>query len=362
LTHDNRVDDGSKEHFAELEAKYSNLTFVEHTHEDTVVYLRKLMDHYEQRGIFSNILPKLKENLDKFERKELFDHSKTFLWLSSGMLYNKAIAASKGDVILVGPADFSYLFRLKDLEAHAKGRARNGHFYGKPNALWARLTNQNKEWLEKLTDEVYRGVGRENELYRWDSRELFKDYLQYPPKLEDFYIPDFRNNKLISWADPDCMTALQTYCVESMTKGGVQNIPGFHGVHVMTRATYDAIGGFTEEFYGRALADDKMTSLGRRFGGAALPSQFGFAWTFPGELLPTHGQGYPDGWQELAKERDPYYGKHPIPPHDTPVYLHDGILPAHEIAALANSLTIIGVVYFLRLLCNDYGIPDIKRW
>jgi len=336
MTHDDRVDDGSKDLFDTLRKKYDNLVFASNTHQDTVDYLEKLISHYETRGIFREILPGLKDNLLKFEKKELFDHSETFLWLSSGMMYNKAVSVSSGDKLLIGPGDFAYMFRLKELDDYISSHSKNGHFYGKPHAIWARMTNQDKAWLERGVDEVHKGA-LSNSPDRWDNRNMFKDYLKYPPQLEDFYIPDFRNNKLISWASEDCMNDLKTYCIESITKGGVQHIKGFHGVHTMTRKTYDAIGGFTEEFYGRASADDKMTALGRKFSQGSLPPQFSFAWTVPGEIIPDKGQGYPEDWEELLKAKDPFYETHPIPPHDALVYLHAGVVSDGDMLKLSSS-------------------------
>lgn len=335
LCHDDRVQDGSREHFEQLQKRHPNLKIIRNTHEDTVDYLRKVMDYYESKGVFDpQFRANLRTNLEKFARKELFDHKKSFLWLTSGLLYNKAVSIASGDVLVITPADFLYLYRLADLSNFVAANTRNGHFYSKPNAIWARVSNQEKEWLENHVKKVHSGIGA-REGYRWDNPEPFKDYLKCPPKLSDFYVPDFRNGELLSLSAPD-WAKIYRFNTQSFIDGGVQVIPGFHGMHCMSKKTYDAIGGFTEEYPGRAFPDDKMTYLGRTYGGGHLPYEFSVAWLGSMELPRKDSYGYRDDWQEVLDVADPQWKDHPIPPCHAHVYLHSGILPDHEMIKVLN--------------------------
>lgn len=337
LCHDDRVQDGSREHFEQLQKRHPNLKIIRNTHEDTVDYLRKVMDHYDSKGIFkAQLRADLRANVEKFARKELFDHKRSFLWLTSGLLYNKAVSISSGDTLVITPADFLYLFRLADLEAFVKVNSRAGHFYAKPNAVWARLNNQDPEWLKNHVDEIHRGIGF-REGYRWDSTQLFRDYLRYPPKLSDFSVPDFRHNIIMNLANLN-WGEVYRFNKEAFRDAGVQCIPGFHGYHCMSRKTFDAIGGFTEEWPSRAFPDDKMTFLGRRFPpGHALPHEFSVAWCGQAELCAYLGPGYSENWREKLKEVDPLHEQHPIPSADGPTYLHQGLLSNSQMMEAMNA-------------------------
>jgi hypothetical protein len=335
LTHDDRVDDGSKEYFELLQKKYSKLRITRSTYQDHVEYLERLFEYYERNNIFSpGLRSDLYKNVCRVRDRNLPGlHRRGFVWLTSGVLYNKAVSMSRGDTLVITPADFVYLFGLGRLERHVEQNKRDGCFYGKPNAVFARVTNQDHPWLRQHVQNVHDGIGH-REGYRWDSTSLFRDFLKCPPRLDELYVPDFRNNCLIRLADPASLDLLKRFSEESIRLGGVQCLPGFHGFHVMTRRAYDLIGGFTEEYFGRAFADDKMSVCGRKFlPGGALPEEFSVAWCGQYEVLPHHAQGYADGWRERLSQVDPFYGKHPIPAmvsgSDPGVfYLEDGIMPS----------------------------------
>lgn len=339
FTHDDRVNDGSSEYYTELQKRVPNIKIVKNTHEDTVFYLRKLMDYYDQTGKFSDGLRKdLRANVEKFSNRELFDHRKSFLWLTSGILYNKAVQASSGDLLIVTPADFIYGFKLRDLVDFVKTRMQNGLFYTKPYAIWGRLTNQALPWLQQHVQNVHNGIGY-REGYRYDSVELFKDYLKAPSSLDDMYLPDFRNNRIIRFSDPTAIDQMYIFNEQSVNHGGVQFIPDFHGFHFMTRAAYDKIGGFTECYYGRAFPDDVMTYLGKRVVPTSpVPPQFSVYWAGQYEVLPYHNYGYPSSWQEILKQKEGmYHEQHPVPSVDQPTYLHKGLVENSHMAVLVNS-------------------------
>ena len=334
LVHDDRVNDGSAEHFAALAVEFPRLKLITHTHEDTVDYLTKLVSYYDTKNILTkDIREAFKLNIVKFSKHELFNHQKAFLWLTSGVLYHKAVMASKGDTLIITPADFIYLFRLKDLQTIVETKKRDGHFYGKPNAIWARLSNDDPAWLKTYVNDLHNGVGT-REGYRWDTKELFRDYLKNPQTPENLSLCDVYRNRVIPLSEFGDFKQVYEFNNNSFRIGGVQAIPSFHGFHVMTRKTYDAIGGFTEEWYGRAFADDKMTRLGRQFGGGSLPYDISVAWCGQSEIVNSTPRPLPENWQETLRQVDPLCDEHPMSNRDMPKYLHEGVFSNNDVSAV----------------------------
>lgn len=326
IGHDDRVDDGSGEAFAGLSREFPNVKVATVTSDDTVRYLERVIRHYETNSLFTpGFRMGLWENFQKYKDLGFFDRKGAMLWLTPGRLYNKAVESAMGDVIVVTAGDFLYLFSLGELEGYVRSRARDGHFYAKPNAVWARASNQDRTWLENHVKTNVSG----------DSVEIFRDYTRQPHALQDLCIPDFKRRELICLADRQCLPRLSRCAVESI-EDGRQHLRAFHGFHVMTRKTFNAVGGFTEEFFGRALAEDKMTSLGGRYSSdICMPPQFSVAWCGQYEIEQTRGQGYARDWQVQLAKIDPYFGKHPLPGMDLPVYMHDGILTNSQMSELA---------------------------
>lgn len=331
LTQDCRVDDGSSGVFEELQKKYQNFRVVKHTEEDTIQYLYWLMELYETRqrwtGDFRNYL-RLRTEL--YARGLLCDPKERFLWLSSGILYNKAVQAARGDIVVVTPADFLYLFSLRELEEYVQARTVNGYFYSKPGAIWARISNSPKDWLLEQVDIIHKNNTNPNKTKHLTGENIFRDFLQYPSMPEDTYIADFRHNQLISMADPEVIDKMRIFARECFANPQDQLTgPSFHGVHVMTKKSWEYLGGFTEEFYGRAYADDKMTRRGdllhRKFGcSLALPYEFSIAWIGNGEYSPTRLTYYPAYHDRLRKARDPFWDTHPVPSGGHNTHLHEG--------------------------------------
>lgn len=332
ITLDDRVEDGSREEFAKLQQRFSNVKVVMHYAHESTEYLSRLLDYYDENKLFPEELRRMfRERFDQYKAGTLYDPADKFLWLSSGPLYNKAIKASKGDLIIVTPGDFLYLFRLKDVVHFVEQHQKDGVYYGKPNAVWARLTNYDVDWLKQHVQEVHDGK-QHRPGYRWDSEEVAIDYLRYPPKLSDFYVPDFRNNKLYPVDEPDFCLKMHEFCRQHIDENIIQHIRGFHGFHFMTRAAYEKIGGFTEEYFGRAWADDKMTYHGTHYingRGNRLPPHLSVLWTGQGEVIPERGPGYSFDIEARLKEIDEYYGKHPLPHRWNNVYLYDTSLYSH---------------------------------
>jgi hypothetical protein len=186
--------------------------------------------------------------------------------------------------------------------------------------------------------EVKDGKGGSN--YSNDSVHCVRDYLRYPSALCDVYIPNFISSQLISLDDENFLDKSKDFCqqhVEGLLSSKIQFIPNFHGFHIMSRTVFNATEGFTEEFCGRAFADDKMTTLGKRHGHPkTLPAHFSVAWCGQGELVPYRGKHYSAGWRDILKEIDIYYDKHPIPGEYHPTYLHQDLVSGTEMADKAS--------------------------
>lgn len=342
FTHDNRVNDGGSKFYAELSRKYPWFHVTEHTKQDTVDWLEWMLERYRQYDRFSALFRQcLEENLRKFKRDELIDPRKSFLWISSGILYNKAISLAQGDYLVVTPADFLYLFQLGDLERHLQSLNRTGLVYAKPNAIWTRISNSPRDWLEqKLIED------RNKTEHPFGSRmaDAQRDYVRYPSGPEDLYLADFRHGQLINLADPAFFSKMETYTRECFAHPDDQGLgPSFHGIHAMSRSAYKAIGGFTEGFYGRAFADDHMSHSGQQLArmnhrSYELPQRFSIGWIGQGEYLPGRFSYYEPGtYEQLLKTKDEYYGQHPIPGASGWEYLHHGY-PAEYVNNLSTEL------------------------
>lgn len=330
LTLDNRVLDGSEELFAALSEKYPNFRVVNHSRDDTVRYLQWLMGLYEMRQRFTgDFRGYLLANLIKYMDGSLVDERKEFLWLSSGILYNRAVMAAKSDIVIVTPADFLYLFSLADLENHVRQYMKQGYFYSKPGASWCNVSNAPVDWIKKEVETAYLN-NQDPSKPRMNVHNVFRDYLRYPSMPRDLYLADYRNNEVVQFTDPDFFNKMAKYLDECFANPSDQLITDcFHGVHVMTKQSWQHLGGFTEEFYGRAYADDKMTRRGdimhRLFGmPLALPKRFSVAWIGQGEYCPSRLSYYPENHKEVYEKSDPYFGLHPQPVGVAHKQLHEG--------------------------------------
>lgn len=225
ITHDNRTVDGTGRLLQEYQAEYKNLKVVPVGHPEIIAYLEKLLVFYEERQIFtSTIRAGLLQNLESYKQRKFFNPLDSFLWISSGPLYNRALREASGEALVISPSDFIYLFKLKDVEQHIRNNQVEGMFYSRFNGI---------------------RISRENILN----------------------------------VNPQDYPAL----IESTT--GDAFAQGHHGSHATTRKTLERIGYFTEAYYGRAVADNHMNARGHRLmdamgrpGMTALPKQFSMAW------------------------------------------------------------------------------------
>lgn len=308
LTLDDRVQDGSMEFLKDLQQEYPNLVVVSHTYDDTLGYLDRLLAYYDKNDLFSSSFRScLRSNLEKYKQGQLFDPTKSYLWMTSGVLYNKAVRSSCGDIIIVSPSDYIYLYGLRDLESYVTSRVREGLFYSKPNGLLSVLSNMSQDELQELADGpvvLNRSFGRD---------------LRRSIATSDLSVVDFSKNRVVSVADPNFLEKMGSLCCRELSrKDPVTLLRAYHGQHIMTRQTWKAIGGFTEEFYGRAWPDDKMSALGSAITGSQpyMPPRFSFSLC---SSYHVRSHGIPE---ELFRI-DPYASNRPLDWLNA-TYLHDG--------------------------------------
>jgi hypothetical protein len=130
VAHDDRVNDGSGELFKKLQNQYSTLKIVTHTKKQTIEYMETALNYYARKSLFNPDIRKgMRANLAKYKAGEFLNPAGQILWQSSGILYNKAVKEASGDIIIVTPGDFIYLFSLAELEDYVKKQSRGGLFY-----------------------------------------------------------------------------------------------------------------------------------------------------------------------------------------------------------------------------------------
>lgn len=241
LVDDRRFDDGSQETYEYLSERYTNFGYCTHTKVDAIIWLESLLESWSER-MPTEYLSQLVRNLELYKRDELFDPEKKFLWLSSGRLYNRAAELATGDTLIFTPADFLYMFSLAELEQFVNDRTVGGVFYAKPHAAWCKIKRP-----QRMT-----------------------------PSLSRTYFVHPEDSSTIPLDDPNLLPLFK-----DLLSAGQRHFPvsyGFHGFHVMTRQTYNTIGGFTEETYWRAVADNAMTAHGTGQMNVNLPPHIAVAW------------------------------------------------------------------------------------
>jgi hypothetical protein len=305
LVHDNRVDDGSAESFKDLQDEFGNLKVIENTWEDTLEWLNRLLDHYESLRIFPDEFRKtLKENLESLRNGTFLDPLNDLFWCSTGPLFNKAASIATGDILIFAPSDFIYSFNMQELEQYVISNRIDGIFYGKMNGLRDPISNEAPKLLNEAVNGPYIPDGN-----------LTRRYINYPSSLKDIYLLDWNNKDIISLSDPTYPTKMIDIC-RSVEKDSARYAKMHHGTHVITRKTFEIVGGFTEEFYGRAWAEDKMNSLAMRVfwkDCSTLPIQFSFNWVSSSEWTPGLGKEDPEVYPpEFLTNNDPWVFKHPI--------------------------------------------------
>ncbi len=278
-TWDSRVEDGSREVIEDLKAKYSNFKVVEFNRQDSIDYYSACVEYYKRRNLFPSDFRASLENTLEVYKNGTFPSSSSFMWVSLGPLYNKAIGISSGDILVVAPVDMVHLFSVSDVIHYGRANTdKQGLLYKKPNAIWARITNVPLENIQSKVELVQKQqIGS----YRWDHPNLFLSLFHTPCELKDIYLPNFAGNRITSLADPNIYSEMTAYCQDiiNLRPTETQWLQTFHGFHIMSRKFYNKIGGFTEEYYYRALPDDKMTYHGRAYNSPETPAHISTGWT-----------------------------------------------------------------------------------
>lgn len=270
-TLDNRVNDGSPEVFAALARKHPQFRYVEVTEDDVLHYLSRLVKWYATNGIFPQPFREhLLDRFHEFDAHGLPSSNEDYLWLALGFFYNQAIDMARGDILVVIPSDYIWTASLRMLESYVINYRQDGIFYGKLDGLRCPVSNEPKAVLEHAV----------NHMALPHPDGICRQYLRCPSALEDHYLVDFWNKKVTSLAEPNYRDVFIDLCRQLQSDGTWYN-KMHHGTHVMTRKMMDVIGGFTEEFYGRAWPDDKMNAHAMRLfwkDCSSLPLEFAFHW------------------------------------------------------------------------------------
>lgn len=307
-TWDSRLEDGSREVLEELKTRYLNFKVTEFGKQDATNYFDSCLSYYDSRNIFpSSFRSNLRETLELYKGGEYPEVSNSFLWVSLGPLYNRAIQISSGDILVVAPVDMIHLFTVKDIYSEVitnKEYCKTGRFYKKPNALFTRITNLPKEVIEFRMAQVQQGQVAS---YRWDHPDLFLSLFHTPSDLKDVYLPHFAGNRSTSLDDPNFPNEARSYCkdVINLRPTETQWLQQFHGFHIMSKKFYDKVGGFTEEYYYRALPDDKMTYHGRAFNSCEMPAHMSTGWVGHFAYEPDR-LSYPPNHVETYRAKEPY--------------------------------------------------------
>jgi hypothetical protein len=320
VAHDNRCEDGTGEMLKSLQEEYCNIKVRTVSNKETIEYLRNMVHNLDKVGIFEpGLRNHMRYRIEQYAAGELVDPTKEFLWMSSGRLYNMAVEMSSGNNLVITPGDFIYLFKLNQLDMFMDSHSVDDILYGKPGAVWTKITNMDPDWLRQYVVDVCKGTIKSGE-YRYSSDDVYRDYLRLPSSPSNMYLPDFRRGTILNLENNDLFfLRAADICKESFEDNLVQRSTEFHGFHFMTRKTFDIIGGFEEVYSGRAVADNKMTELGRNYEhGVKFPPQLSVAWERQFEI---RDELTPEVHKKLAKI-DPWYGKHPLPESKSSVYLH----------------------------------------
>jgi hypothetical protein len=304
VAHDDRVDDGSGETIQILQEQYPQLKVVRNSKADSVEYLRTLLHYYDCHNNFPvDFREQLWSNLMAYRWGDLCKPEESYLWIALGYLFNKAASIATGDILMFAPADYIWPIDLVALEQYViQNRDRNGLFYGKFGGCYSSISNEPPELLKNV------------------RLERTRNYLYYPCRLEDHYL--YEEGEVYQLGTDEYPQQFINIC--KGLKGTDLFADMHHGTHIMTRKVWEVVGGFTEEFYGRAWPDDKMNAHAMKVfwtDASTMPIEFSFSFIGMAEW-----QTSLDGTQpEDMPVTDLWFGKHPIQGRNYyQTYLHHG--------------------------------------
>lgn len=265
MTVDTRFDpDGNTWNFyCDLKKQYPNLKLIEFSKKDCIDYLTRLLSYYYETQLFPpEYLYQLNYNLLEYKENNFSSIDNNYLWISSGLLYNKAASISSGDILMFSPGELLYFLKFQELETLVNLQKENDIFYAKPNVIFLPLINKENLKIGNFPDEQ-----TFLEMTYIDDNEM---------NMNELYVPDIFQKEYINLNDIDLLDKIISIAANSnLYKKRSICLKQCHGFHVMTRETYNKIGGFTEEWFGRAWSDDRMSSLGK-----AIYDKFALSYRF----------------------------------------------------------------------------------
>jgi hypothetical protein len=316
IAHDDRVNDGSNEAIQSLQSQYPQLKVVRNTVRDSEDYLEKLLQYYETHKNFNfDFRYHLRDNLNEYKQGTLCNPQETYLWIALGYLFNKAASIATGDILMFAPADYIWPISLVELEEYVINNRRDGFFYGKFGGSYLPISNEPVELLQQMIQGPP------------PTSKMSRNYLRYPSKLTDHYLLDFDNRSLYQLGTDEYQEQFVNVCRQTKNTDAYADM--HHGTHIMTRRTWETIGGFTEEFYGRAWPDDKMNAHAMKnfwTDASTIPTGFSFSFIPMAKWQTGLDKRHPDNYSgEELQQVDPCIGKHPIQGRKYyQTYLHHG--------------------------------------
>jgi len=137
-----------------------------------------------------------------------------------------------------------------------------------------------------------------------------------PTHISNYHFIDLVNDRFTSLADPKFFEMAEGWVNWAHANSNkVTSTRIFHGYHMMSRKFWEDIGGFTEEFYGRAFADDKMGALGEHQNVLhcyrSSPPWMTIAWTGDHKVEASYLDDHVPNWKQILLKKDPKAFSHP---------------------------------------------------
>lgn len=251
IVHDDRVDDGSRNLLEQLSKDYSNIKIVAHvTKEET---LARIYSIYESRKdkLIPEIINRSFYYIKKYEENEI-DSSKTEFWISPVHFLDAAANQATGDFILITPCDRLIGFSLKELETWAKPLVKDGHFYTRLPLLHLNVTNIPYEEAREL-DIKYDAVSNIIRSHSHYTFLLTRKYPLFSENLDKYWVKYPLGDGFSSLGASNLFSEIKRTANHEKVDRLVPLVHKHHGLHFMTKKTWEASGGYALDFLSKTI-------------------------------------------------------------------------------------------------------------
>lgn len=277
--HDDREQDGSADRLTVLKSEFSNIKSVSHDKTVTIAWVRSILSTRE--GTWdADVLTELNNNLDKYEAGTLLDSTKELLVLDETARYQAAVDLATVDTpLLFLPQGCLLGCSVSDLEQYVTDNLQQGgHFYSRLNEVYMQATNLGLDSITKAQKEL-EGLGTtylssHAGLLDDEDYELRRDYCHWTTDLSKYFLVDPEGRSPVAFNDTDFLSKVGTICNEIVTSGKLPFEWASNKNHLMSRATYNTLGGFYQSVYEVSGSDWKMEEDARPYFVQELPAQF----------------------------------------------------------------------------------------